>query len=107
LFLDYRQWSNRVPLAYKLSIGCLFFWFLLIGHRLILYSTTNGKCAPLAVFYANCDNYFEVVFTALCPPIVMSALTYLLIQSILSVIHRRVTPINHLTQTTVVYRTVL
>jgi hypothetical protein len=80
---------------------------LIFGHRLILYSITNGACLPLAGFYTDFDNYLEVVFTGLYPPIVTSILAYLLITSVREVIHRRVIPINHLTQTTIVHQTIL
>ena len=107
LFTEYRQWSNRVPLAYKLSFGCLIFWFLIFGHRLVLYTARNGSCSPLAGFYSNFDNYLEVVLVGMCPPIVTSVLAYLLIKSVRSVIHRQVNPANHLPQATLVPRTIL
>jgi hypothetical protein len=85
----------------------VFFWFLIIGHRLVLYSTANDNCSPLAGFYADFDNYLEVVFSGIYPPIVMSVLAYRLIKSVRNVIHRRVAPGNHLMQRTIVHRTVL
>lgn len=107
LFIEYRQWSNLVSLAYKLTIASLIFWFLIIGHRLVLYSTADGSCSPLAGFYADFDNYLEVVFTGMCPPILTSVLAYLLIKSVRSVFHRHAVPDNRLPETTVVHRTVL
>ncbi|CAF0815776.1 unnamed protein product [Adineta steineri] len=103
----YRQWSNRLSLSYKLSIACVLFWFLLIGHRLILYNIYDGTCGPPAGVYAEYDNYFEVVFAGICPPIVMSLLTYLLIKSVRNVIQRRITPGNNVVQPAVVPRTIL
>ncbi|CAF0861689.1 unnamed protein product [Rotaria sp. Silwood1] len=103
----YRQWSNRVRLAYIMSITCVLFWLLFIGHRLILYSTSNGKCGPLTGFYAYFDNYIEVVFTAICTPIIMVILAYLLIKSVRDVIQRRIVPDNNVAPITVTKRSVL
>ncbi|CAF3491026.1 unnamed protein product [Rotaria sp. Silwood1] len=97
----YRRWSNRISLAYKLSITCLFFWFLLIGHRLILYSIRNGICVRLLGFYANYDIYFEVIFAGICPPIVMSVLAYLLIRNIRNVIQRQIVSRNNTSSITI------
>lgn len=77
-----------------MTIGCLLFWFLIIGHRLILYSTKNGTCSALAGFYAGFDNYLEVVVTAMFPPIVTSVLAWRLIRSVRDVIYRQITPAN-------------
>lgn len=107
VFIEYRQWSNRIPLAYKLSIASSVIWFLITGHRLVLYSTADGSCSSLAGFYADFDNYLEVVVIGMFPPILMSVLAYLLIKSVRSVIHRQVAPDSHLAHTTVVHRTVL
>ncbi|CAF1309675.1 unnamed protein product [Rotaria sordida] len=103
----YRQWSNRVGLAYKMSITCVLFWLLFIGHRLILYSASNGKCGPLSGFYAYFDNYIEVVFTAICTPIVMVILAYLLMRSVRDVIQRRIVPDNNGPQVNTAQRSVL
>ena len=105
--IEYRQWSNRVSLADKLSVASLIFWFLIIGHRLVLYSANNEKCAALSGLYADFDNYLEVVLDAMCSPIIIAVLAYLLIRSVRDVIHRRVVPANHVPQTTVVHRGVL
>ncbi|CAF3097129.1 unnamed protein product [Rotaria sp. Silwood2] len=103
----YRQWSNRATLAYKMCITCAFFWLLLIGHRLILYSSNDGKCAPLSGFYAYLDNYIEVVFTAICPPIVMILLAYLLVRSVHGIIQRQIVPGNNGPLVTIAKRSVL
>ncbi|UJR20424.1 hypothetical protein I4U23_023555 [Adineta vaga] len=100
----YRRWSNRVSMAYKLTIACLIFWFLLICHRLFLYNTKNGSCTRPAGFYDEYDNYFEVIFTAIMPPFVMFLLAFLLIRSVRTVIQRRIAPGN---QSTAVHRTAL
>lgn len=83
---------------------CLVFWFLLIGHRLILYRVQNGSCTRPAGFYDDYDNYFEVLFTAMCPPVLMSLLAYLLVRSVRSVIQRRIGPGSNPTQATPVHR---
>ncbi|CAF3303927.1 unnamed protein product [Rotaria socialis] len=72
----YRQWSNRIPLAYKVCMVCALIWLLFIGHRLILYKAKNGKCAPRSEFYAYFDNYIEIALTAICPPVVMIVRAY-------------------------------
>ncbi|CAF2679043.1 unnamed protein product [Rotaria sp. Silwood2] len=71
-----------------------FFWFLLLGHRIILYRINNGTCAPLEGFYAVYDNYFQVIFSSLCPVIVMSILTYLLMKNVRGVVQRRIQAVN-------------
>ena len=88
----YRQWSNRIKLAYKMCIACPLLWLLFFGHRLILYSASNGKCGALTGFYASFDSYVEASFTAMGTPIVMIVLGYLLLQSVRSVTHRRIVP---------------
>ncbi|CAF2958125.1 unnamed protein product [Rotaria sp. Silwood2] len=103
----YRQWSNRVGLAYKMSIACVLFWLSFIGHRLILYSASNGKCGPLSGFYSYFDNYTEVVITAICTPIVMVVLAYLLIHSVRDVIQRRIVPDNNGPPVSIAHRSVL
>lgn len=69
-----------------------FFWFLLIGHRLIFYRIENNICGPPAGFYRYYDNYFQVIFSSLCPAIGMSVLTFLLIKNVRSVVQRRILP---------------
>jgi hypothetical protein len=95
IILAYRQWSNRVSLCNKMILLCTGFWFLLIGHRLILYKTSAGQCIPLVGFYEAYDTYFELIFASICPPIVMFILAYLLIKSVRSVNKRRIIPINN------------
>ncbi|CAF1255867.1 unnamed protein product [Adineta ricciae] len=88
----YRLWSNRVQLAYKIVVLIPLFWFLLIGHRLILYQIENGNCSPRSGFYSYYDNYFQVVFSSLFPAVSMSILAYLLIKNVRHVVRRRVVP---------------
>ncbi|CAF4311978.1 unnamed protein product [Rotaria sp. Silwood2] len=103
----YRQWSNRVTLAYKMCITCVVFWLLFIGHRLILYNVINGKCAPSLKLYAYIDNCMEVVFKAIYPPIVMIVLAYLLIRSVRNVIKRKISHSNNRPSVTIPCRSVL
>jgi hypothetical protein len=90
---EYRQWSNRVSLAYKMIIITPIFWFLLTGHRIIFYRIEDGVCGPPGGFYEYYDNYFQVIFSSLAPAVVMSILAYLLIKSVRGVIKRRVAPV--------------
>lgn len=80
-----------------MCIACALFWFLLFGHRFILYSLTNGVCGPPAGIYAYLDNYVEVFVSAICPPIAIIILAYLLIKSIRSMIQRKVAANNNQT----------
>lgn len=59
-----------------------FIWFLLTGHRLILYSTISGTCKPLPGIYEKWDSYFEVIMSGLIPPIVIIALGCLLLRNV-------------------------
>jgi hypothetical protein len=61
----------------------------------------------LEAFYSYFDNYSEVVFAAICPPIVMSVLAYLLIRSVREGCSSTNCPGNNTTPTTIVRRTVL
>ncbi|UJR14406.1 hypothetical protein I4U23_001403 [Adineta vaga] len=90
----FRKWTNRVELAYKLSLASVIFWLLFFGHRLFLYRTTNGKCIPRPGFYAIFDNYIEACVTAMCTPIVMIILGIILLRSIRGLITQKIVPIN-------------
>ncbi|CAF1276914.1 unnamed protein product [Rotaria magnacalcarata] len=79
-------------------------YLLFIGHRLILYKAKNRKCAPRSGFYAYFDNYIEIVFTAICPPVAVIVLTYLLIRSVRNVIQRQIISGNNAQAATVAYR---
>jgi hypothetical protein len=70
------------------------FWFLLIGHRIILYRIDSGVCGPPGGFYQYYDNYFQVIFSSLAPAVLMSILAYLLIKSVRGVVQRRIVPVN-------------
>ncbi|CAF2965311.1 unnamed protein product [Rotaria sp. Silwood2] len=103
----YIQWSNRVELAYKMCIACVLFWLLFFGHRLVLYSTRNGTCAPLPGFYAHFDNYVEVFFTAMTTPLAMIVLGFLLIRSVRGIIERKIVPNNDRPPVTIAQRSAL
>ncbi|CAF4124029.1 unnamed protein product, partial [Rotaria magnacalcarata] len=79
-------------------------YLLFIGHRLILYKAKIRKCAPQSGFYAYFDNYIEIVFTAICPPVAVIVLTYLLIRSVRNVIQRQIISGNNAQVATVAYR---
>lgn len=70
----------------------ILFWFLLVGHRLILYSNASGSCAAQPGFYEQYDIIFEVIMSGLCPPVVLLVLGFALLRSVRQVIHRRIAP---------------
>ena len=90
--VEYRRWSNRVDLAYKMCIVCPLFWLLCFGHRLVLYRGSNGKCAAMGGLYASIDSYAEASLTAMGTPIMMITLGCLLFRSVHDVTHRRIVP---------------
>jgi len=69
-------------------------WFLLIGHRLILYNTSHGTCQPIPGIYEKFDSYFEVIMSGLCPPIVLITLGYLLLKNVRKISKNQVIPIG-------------
>ena len=105
--LAYRQWSNRISLAYKMIFLIPFFWFVLLVHRIILYRIENGSCGPPPGIYVYYDNYFQVIFSSLSPAIVTSILAYLLIKSIREVSRRRIVPVTVVVVTANTNRTIL
>ncbi len=77
----------------------MLFWFVCIGHRLILYTVSDGNCGapdPNSA-YAIWDEWFEVITSAAFPPILMFIFAYLLIRSLREIIERRVNPTNNVT----------
>lgn len=68
-------------------------WFLLVCHRLILYSSSTGRCIAQPGFYEKYDAYFEVVISGLCPPIIVLVLGCGLLRNVRQVVHRRVVPV--------------
>ncbi|CAF0857130.1 unnamed protein product [Adineta steineri] len=92
----YRQWSNRIYIAYKMIIIIPLIWFLLIGHRIIFYNIQNGLCGPLEGFYEYYDNYFQVIFSSICPAVIMSILAYFLIKNVHNITRRKTLPINNI-----------
>ena len=67
-------------------------WCLILGHRLIFYSTASGSCAAQPGAYEKYDTFFEVVVTGICPPIILAVLGSLLLRSVRKVMLRRVAP---------------
>ena len=92
MILAYRQWSNRVPLAYKVTPAIIFIWFLFVGHRLILYSASSGTCRAQPGIYEKYDSYFEVIMSGLCPPILIITLGCFLLRNVRQLAERRILP---------------
>ncbi|CAF1310429.1 unnamed protein product, partial [Rotaria magnacalcarata] len=88
----YRQWSNRVDLAYKLLLACALLWVLILGHRLVFYTNSNGYCAAQDGPYALFDTYLEAVLSGVFSPLLVIVLACLLIRSVQNVMQRRVVP---------------
>ena len=95
----YRQWSNRVSLAYKAVPFIGFLWLLLCGHRFLFYSAASGTCVPQPGVYEKYDTFFEVVVAGVCPPTIIMVLGILLLRSVRQVLRRRVVPSGVTTQT--------
>ncbi|UJR19422.1 hypothetical protein I4U23_022552 [Adineta vaga] len=91
----YRQWSNRINLAYKMIFIIPFIWFLFLVHRIVLYRIENEICGPPEGFYQYYDNYFQVLFSSLAPAIIMSILSFFLLRNV-HILRNRVTPSNNL-----------
>ncbi|CAF4802134.1 unnamed protein product [Rotaria sp. Silwood1] len=94
----YRNWSNRVSLAYKIVPSVIVFWFLLVGHRLFLYSNISGVCAAHPGFYEKLDIYFEAIMSGVCPPVVLLILGCALLRNVRQVVHRRIQPTGIVSQ---------
>ncbi|CAF0999464.1 unnamed protein product [Adineta ricciae] len=75
-------------------VASFIFWFLLIGHRLVLYRIENGSCGPTSAssIYVEWDEWFEVATSAILPPVVMLIFAFLLIRSVREIIERRINP---------------
>ena len=73
LLLEYRRWIDRLSLSYKMVILIPFFWFLHIGHRIVVYRVEDEVFDPPAGgFYQYYENYFQVIYSSLSPALVMS-----------------------------------
>jgi hypothetical protein len=83
-----------MSLAYKMVLSIVLFWFTVVGHRLFLYRTEKGSCAPYPGFYNKFDAHVEVITSGVLPPIILLALGYLLLRSVRQVVHRRILPIG-------------
>ncbi|CAF3214797.1 unnamed protein product [Rotaria sp. Silwood2] len=103
----FRRWGNRISLAYKLVPTCYIIWLFILGHRLIFYNISTGKCTAQTGTYARFDSFFEVIMSGLCPPIILLVLGTLLIRSIRRVMYRRVVPIGGVADKTIINRSVL
>ncbi|CAF1003305.1 unnamed protein product [Rotaria sp. Silwood1] len=74
------------------------FWFLLVGHRLFLYSNISGVCAAHPGFYEKLDIYFEAIMSGVCPPVVLLILGCALLRNVRQVVHRRIQPTGIVSQ---------
>ena len=74
-------------------------WFLLVSHRLVLYSNSTGSCRARAGIYEKYDSYFEVIMSGLCPPVLLITLGCLLLKNVRNVAQRRVAPVAAVPQT--------
>ncbi|CAF1017668.1 unnamed protein product [Adineta steineri] len=86
---SFRKWSNRVTLAYKMVIISILFWFILLCHRLYVYTAVKSKCNPRFDWYDEIDNYIEAVIMEICPLITVFVLAYLLRRSLRNAIERQ------------------
>ena len=82
-------------LAYKMVFSSMFFWFLVVGHRLILYRLANGSCSPVPGFYVALDVWLEIILAAALPPLVVFILAYLLMRNLRGLFHRRLFPTDN------------
>ncbi|CAF1538233.1 unnamed protein product [Adineta ricciae] len=86
-----RQWSNQVPLAYKIIIGNTLVWLLMTGHRLILYTNVYGYCWSKEGSYRTFDTSLDVSLSAIASPLLVIVLAVLLRCTVRSVNQRRAT----------------
>ena len=87
-FAAFRQWSNRVSLAYKVVPILAVFWLLVLGHRLALYTNSTGNCGAQEGAYALFDSYLEACLSGVCTPLTVFVLAYLLLRSTRRIIQR-------------------
>ena len=88
----YRRWSNRVSLAYRTSSVVAVLWFPFLIHRLLLYSSTVGKCVPKKGAYQKYDTYYELAFSAIVPPTLLVTIGCLLLRNVRIVARKRTAP---------------
>lgn len=70
----------------------MFAWFLLVSHRLFLYSSSTGKCIAQPGLYEKYDAYFEVIVSGIFPPIIVILLGCALLHNVRQVVQRRIVP---------------
>lgn len=90
--IAFRRWGNRVTLAYKIIPIVFCIWFVLIGHRLFLYNISLGICLAYSDVYEKYNTYFEIIVSAVCPPILLIILGILLLKSVKQIAQRRIIP---------------
>lgn len=79
-------------MAYRIVPKIILTWFLLVDHRLILYSASSGSCSPLPGIYEKYDAYFEAMMSGFLPSIIIATFGCLILRNIRRVAHRRITP---------------
>jgi hypothetical protein len=89
-----RQWSNRVPLAYKIIVVNALFWTLVTSHRLVYYTNSSGSCWSQEGAYMVFDTYLDVSLSVVGSPLVVIVLACLLWHNVRSVTRRRAARIN-------------
>ena len=76
-------------------------WLVILSHRLIWYSASNGQCQGQPGFYAYFDNLFDAIVTCLVPMITLTVLGILIGQSVHRVVQRRqIVPVTTTNETT-------
>jgi hypothetical protein len=93
---EYRRWSNRLTLSYKVIAGLAIIWFLAFGPRLIFYRIEDGTCSASNGLYRFYDNYLQVLVSSFLPSIAMPILSILLVRNVRDMIRRRGPPVNNL-----------
>ncbi|CAF1538220.1 unnamed protein product [Adineta ricciae] len=86
-----RQWSNQVPLAYKIIVANFVLWIAVSSHRLVFYGNGSGHCDSQEGFYAAFDHYQDVSLSAIASPLLVIVLAVLLRCTVRSVNQRRAT----------------
>ncbi|CAF2158359.1 unnamed protein product [Rotaria magnacalcarata] len=85
----YRRWGNRLDLTNKLVGAFSVVWILVLWHRLVWYTASNGSCGGQPGSYAYFDNMFGAIVTCLFPMILLTVLGVLIGRSIRNIIRQR------------------
>lgn len=97
----FRRWGNRITLANKLLVVSSLIWLVILSHRLVWYSASNGQCQGQPGFYAYFDNLFDAIVTCLVPMVTLTVLGILIGQSVRRAVQRRrIVPSTIINETT-------